>query len=438
MGNYINYAFKESIKFDIGKKFFFIGVFFLPSALPISAIFLLISLFISFKECNSISLKDKWNYPLLLSIGIIIFSTLNISLINKPLVLLEYPISNIWMNLFNWLPIFFFYWGFQNYLKTNNQRLIFAKCLLSGSAPVIVSMILQKFFHFYGPFKTFYGLIVWFQKPLLNNIGVAGLFSNPNYAAIWLTLTLPFAILLLKKSNFPSVKNTLLLTFCLLIIYMILLTGSRNGMLGIIIAGILLYGFKRIFMIIIPIFSLISFEIFFRSIIHKGESFYNKLSFSHLFEKITTIEFSNVPRLEIWKSALVRIQERPFLGWGASTFSFLHERHNEDLIQPKIIVVASHSHNIFLEIAHNFGIPLSIILVSTIMLILLKTWRYIFFINNLNDEFLLKKAWFASSLIVFINHLSDLTYYDGKISILISLLFAGLKCIYDEKQKSIL
>ena len=146
MGNYINYAFKESIKLDVGKKFFFIGVFFLPSALPISAIFLLVSLFISFKECNSISLKDKWNYPLLLSIGIIIFSTLNISLINKPLVLLEYPISNIWINLFNWLPIFFFYWGFQYYLKTNDQRLIFAKCLLSGSAPVIVSMILQKFF----------------------------------------------------------------------------------------------------------------------------------------------------------------------------------------------------------------------------------------------------------------------------------------------------
>ena len=112
-----------------------------------------------------------------------------------------------------------------------------------------------------------------------------------------------------------------------------------------------------------------------------------------------------MPRLEIWKSALVRIQERPFLGWGASTFSFLHERHNENLIQPKIIVPAGHPHNIFLEIAHNFGIPLSIILTSTIILILLKTWRYIFFIKNLNDEFLLKKAWFSSSFIVFINHL---------------------------------
>ena len=49
-----------------------------------------------------------------------------------------------------------------------------------------------------------------------------------------------------------------------------------------------------------------------------------------------------------------------------------------------------------------------------------------------NDELLIKKAWFSSSFIVVINHLSDITYYDGKVSILISLLFAGLKCIHDE------
>ena len=86
-----------------------------------------------------------------------------------------------------------------------------------------------------------------------------------------------------------------------------------------------------------------------------------------------------------------------------------------------------------LELAHNFGIPLSIILTSTLLLILIKTWKYIFLNHSLNEELLIKKAWFSSSIIVFITHLSDMTYYDGKISILISVLFAGLKCIHDEK-----
>ena len=118
-------------------------------------------------------MKDKWNIPLFVSIGLIIFSSLNISLINRPLILEEYPIFNIWINLFNWIPIFIFYWGFQSYLKTNHQRLIFGKFLLIGSVPVIISMILQKFFNIYGPFKTLFGLIVWFQKPLTPIYGVA-------------------------------------------------------------------------------------------------------------------------------------------------------------------------------------------------------------------------------------------------------------------------
>ena len=73
---------------NLGNKLFLIGIFFLPSALPISGLFLLFSLIISFNK-KSISIKDKWNYPLFFSIGIILFGTLNISFLNKPSVLSE-------------------------------------------------------------------------------------------------------------------------------------------------------------------------------------------------------------------------------------------------------------------------------------------------------------------------------------------------------------
>ena len=226
---------------NLGNKLFLIGIFFLPSALPISGLFLLFSLIISFNK-ESISIKDKWNYPLFFSIGIILFGTLNISFLNKPSVLSEYNISTIWLNLFNWVPIFLYYWGFQSFLRTEAQRLIFLKVLVSGSFPVIISFILQKYFSFYGPYKTLFGLIVWFQKPIINNGAASGLFSNPNYAAIWLVLLLPFTIALFKLSKSDYLKKYLMGISSFLITYMILLTGSRNGIIGIFITYICIYG----------------------------------------------------------------------------------------------------------------------------------------------------------------------------------------------------
>jgi len=432
MGNFLHILSKEVINNKLGNRIFLLGIFFLPSALPISVLFLLISSLISFKTEESFYWKDRWNYPLFLSIGLIFFSSLNISLINKPSILLEYPVFNIWINLFNWIPIFLFFWGSQRYLKTNHQRLIFGKFLLSGSFPVIISMILQKFFNIYGPFKTLFGLVVWFQKPLTPIYGVAGLFSNPNYAAVWLILILPFAILFLKNSEIYSIKRFILFVLFFLLIYLTLLTGSRNGLIGIILSVIFLFGYKRLFIIIIPIFSLLSFNNFFGYLINKGENLYGLHPVNALLDKLIPNEFSNSTRLIIWKTVLERIKEKPLLGWGPSTFSFLNEKHNENIIDLKLKVIAGHSHNMPLEMAHNFGIPLSIILTTTILLLLIKTWIYIFMRNQKNNDFLVEKAWFSSSLIIFISHLSDITYYDGKISILISLLFAGLKCINNE------
>ena len=86
------------------------------------------------------------------------------------------------------------------------------------------------------------------------------------------------------------------------------------------------------------------------------------------------------PRVDIWRSALSRIQERPLWGWGGSTFPFLHINYN-NIGVPREIIKAQHSHNIVLELAHNFGIPLAIILSITLVIFLYKAWKIIFFFN---------------------------------------------------------
>lgn len=408
---------------SLGNKFFLAGIFFLPSALPLSGLFLLSSLIISFNKSNYHNLKDKLNFPLFISIGLIIFSTINLSFIKVPNILNNYDISLAWLNLFNWIPAFFLYWGFQLYLSSKTQRIRFAQFLISGCFPVILSFILQKYFNLYGPFSIFNGLIVWFLRDKQN--GVSGLFSNPNYAGNWLALSLPFALFLLQKEKYQF-RKFVLIVFCISILFGILITSSRNALLGIFITFIMLYGFRKsifIFIYSISTFFAGNLIIF---LINGGTLIKEYLIPNALINKLLIFDYA---RLAIWQSALSRINERPFLGWGPSTFPLLHTEYDNVFFVPKRFIEAGHSHNIAFELAHNFGIPLAIILLIAIFILFIRSFKSIYIEKESYESFFLNKAWFASSLVAISSHLTDITYYDGKISILICTIFAGLKCI---------
>ena len=57
--------------------------------------------------------------------------------------------------------------------------------------------------------------------------------------------------------------------------------------------------------------------------------------------------------------------------------------------------------------------------------------------RNKNKNLDSDKAWLVSSLIIVINQLNDITYFDGKIASLIWILLTGLKCIISEHDKKI-
>ena len=92
---------------------------------------------------------------------------------------------------------------------------------------------------------------------------------------------------------------------------------------------------------------------------------------------------------------------------------------------------ANHTHSMPLEIAQMYGIPIAIILTLFVSFLFFKSWKIIFQEkSNLNT--VVNKAWIISTLIILISHLSDVTYYDGRISLLIWTLLSGLKSILDE------
>ena len=67
--------------------------------------------------------------------------------------------------------------------------------------------------------------------------------------------------------------------------------------------------------------------------------------------------------------------------------------------------------------------------------LLIDSFRLIYKKNNDNKKLYSEKAWLVSCFIIIICQLNDITYFDGKIGLLIWILLTGLKCILNENEK---
>lgn len=426
----LNIEFVSKKNLNLGNTFFLVGIFFLPSAIPIGALLLLISIIISITKNYSELLKNKFNISFLICSTIIIVGTFYNTFLNPSGEFLTSQKSVIWLNLFNWIPIYFTFLGFQIYLKNEHQRLLFQKFLIAGTIPVLASCIMHRFLNIYGPLETLYGTIVWFNyASLLYPLGVgksgflaggvSGLFNNPNYLGMWLSLCLPFSLSLLRIEKINLYK-IILSVINFLIITFIVLANSRNAFLGLLICFLLFFGIRRfIYFSFFIGFGIFIFNIFIPNFLNLDQSY--------LFYKFSNFSFDyNSPRIIIWSKAIFLISQKPWLGWGSGSLPFVNM-----FIPP--FINYQHNHNMIFELAYNFGIPLSILVFSTVINIVKSAYLKI---NRLNKSFLKDSTYksFVIAVIIFlISHLNDITYYDGKISILFSALLACLIKIIDEK-----
>jgi O-antigen ligase len=148
-----------------------------------------------------------------------------------------------------------------------------------------------------------------------------------------------------------------------------------------------------------------------------------------IFQRIFDTNYFNKlqnPRIEIWSKAIKLITEKPLLGWGAASFPIL-------FLLGGGVTEAQHTHNMFLEIAQINGLPIAITLTTFVSLLIYKTYKTIYHKNNSKE---IDKAWLASSLIIIFSHLTDVTYYEGRISLLIWIFLSGLKCIIDSPKEN--
>ena len=429
--NKYKFNFKDLNIDKIGFYSFLAGIFFLASAVGISIILLLISLFLSFLKPQNL-FKDKWNYPLISSSILMFFSTIvhflntenNINLgINPELSLI---------GLINWIPLFLGFWGFQKYLNSPQKRLITSKLLIYGSIPVIFSGILQ-IFNINGPFELFDRLIVWFQKPLKEVGSLSGLFNNQNYAGLWMALVWPFCLSEFNNPKKSNIKKLILLIICFLFITFIFLTDSRNAILGLTISSAIVLGtanffwylptiflgFSLVALTVLPIFP-DEVKLFMESIIPKR--------IYTLFPEVGFNNLSTYPRINKWISSVKFILENPIFGWGAASFPILYKLKSGEWF--------GHAHNLPFELAISYGILPALIIFSFYSYLLFLSFKKIILFTKTKEAnfrfFLNQKAWLAASLIFLSSHLVDIQYFDARFSTLCWILLAGLRCFLRE------
>ena len=431
----------RSSKNRIGLILFHIGILLLAAAPAISFVLLAISSIIgSFKRRENYFF-DKYNIPFLLASILMIINCVIIT--NKSDFINNQNPYLAWIGILNWIPFFWCFWSFQIYLKNVMLRIQAAKCFLIGSLPVLFSGFTQHFLGWYGPYEILNKLIIWYQRPLSEGAGVTGLFNNYNYSGSWLSIVLALIIgLFFVEANNKNLKLT---SFILIIavIYMIILTTSRNALLAVLISLFLLIPMKKLKFLYISLFT--SLGVLMANLIPIFPSNIKTLIFtffpSSLLQKTdfdSISGFTSFPRIELWLKSIKLIKSNLFIGYGGGSFSDLYYLNNGQFEGMQ------HSHNLFLEIAFNYGLPSACLIIGAMLFITIKSTCG--FILNKSKNILEVKdyinkfdyAWITSFTIFFFLHIFDITYFDGRISLLAWILLSGIRQIIRENEENLL
>ncbi len=416
------------------ENLFLLGIFLLASAMSIGSILILsssiISLFINKKKL----FNDKWSLVLIFnSILLVIacfFQTYNY--LNKDLY--GWDISLTWIGLLNWIPFIFLFITSKNFLITSRQRLKVAIYLFSGSIPVLITGFGQYYFNWEGPLSIFNGVIVWYLKDIEPHLGLSGLFSNQNYAGTWLSMIWPFSLGFIYVNKKVTYKKIISILFLTLTTQAIILTTSRNALSGVLISIPIILGIKSVLIIFSLVIFLFIFYFLGKYISLFASIFDFIISFLpvQFIDKFNKLSFTNIlefRRIDLWNNSIKLISTRPIFGLGAAFFPILYSIY----FKPENYI-EQHTHNLFLELAAGYGFIVSISFLLFIVFLLFKAWKVLEKNNILNNnEIAINKSWLAASLVIVLSQMNDVTYYDGRISIVFWILLSGCRniIIYD-------
>ncbi|AKA71917.1 O-antigen ligase family protein [Clostridium scatologenes] len=287
------------------------------------------------------------------------------------------------------------------------------KCLKFFMNSYIISVLITSLF---GIYQYFTGFAL--DKRFMENYGyakikIAANMNNPNNLGAFLILAI-FPILMVAIYEKNKLKKTSYISLVILMLVNIVLTGSRNAIVGIIVGVIVLA-------------VLYSFRLF----ILLGFLGVIALFVPQVRERLLAItdKTQNQSRTYLWEIAKKMIKDHPLFGVGNGNYVSLHDKYTEIYPQFKFYEDIKPCHNSYLKIESELGIIGGISFLGILITSLLRVKK---FITNVKDEYFkfFYTGFLASMIAFYVMNLVDNLFFVPKTTayfwILLAICEAGI------------
>ncbi|MFN7899040.1 MAG: O-antigen ligase family protein [Synechococcaceae cyanobacterium] len=396
----------------LGWILFQLGLFLLASSALLGEVLLGLALILGFRGRRPLT-SDPWNWPLLAAALLMLLGAFH-----------AYSGWLAWVGLPNWLPFFVGFWAYQAYLSSPEARRRSAQWLVAGTVPVVVTGFGQLWWGWQGPWELFSGLMRWDMLPGGSPVGrMAGLFDYANISGAWLALAWPLALACLFQPRLRWPRRCLVLAIVVGILVAVYYSESRNAWGALLLALPIVSGPAR-WPLLLPPLLLAVLVLSLASLpgvplVLQGPA--RMVVPDEIWRRLSDAKYAasrqlSSTRLGQWGFCLELIRERPWLGWGAAAFSVIYPLRRG--------VWHGHPHNLPIELAVSFGLPVAILLVGQVLALLIgAAWR-----GMASGPRLFDRAWWAAALVVTSLHGTDLPFYNSRINVAGWVLLAGLRC----------
>ena len=325
-----------------------------------------------------------------------------------------------WWGLFNWLPLFWGFWGWQTYVDTLEARRRCSGWLVAGTVPVLVTGLGQMVLGWQGPWAMAGDLVIWHMDPGGNPSGrLSGLFDYATITAAWLTLTWPLLLACVLQPPWRWRQRGVALVLVALHGLCMWLTASRNAWAAAVLAVPLVLG-PGAWLWLLPLLLLALLPVALAVLpgVPAGLQEWARAAVpDSLWQRLTDHGFDRPPattRLSQWSVAGRLVLERPWLGWGAAAFGTLYVLHSG--------FFHGHPHNLPLDLGLSFGVPVAVLLLAVPLWVVVTAVR-----RGMATAPMADRGWLAAFLLLASIHATDLPYYDSRINMAGWFLLAGLR-----------
>ena len=264
--------------------------------------------------------------------------------------------SFAWLGLANFLPFFALFIAISHLINTPHKLLRLAWLLVVPSVAIVVLGLGQLYFNWSSP-QLVATILGW----ELIDRGVyygrmSSVFIHPNFLAIYLSFTfiLSLGLWLTNLLNKNRNKYNLVVLSIILITNSIglLLANSRNSWLIVFLVCLAFAIYLRLYWIV-SIITTITTVIFYASFGNLwGQQGLRKIIPELIWGRLSDKIYPNRPvetlRITQWQFCWLKIQERPFRGWGLRNFTPLYLEQTNFWY--------GHPHNLFIMLGVEIGV----------------------------------------------------------------------------------